>query len=202
MSTTKKLTIAVVALALSLVLVVGGTLAYLVAESNSVTNTFTYGDVQIELWETDLSGKKTDKGVVYPNIVPGDAVDKNPTVTVTANSEACYVYVMVTNGMVLDGKTIATYTPNSAWTKVGESGTTSLYCYNEIVPKADTNTDLTAVFNELTFDSALTVSDIEKLKENADAKITVNAYAHQADNTTVDVANAAAKEWAGITAAN
>ena len=75
---------------LSLVLLLGcslsGTLAWLADKTDPVTNTFTVGDVNIELDETT--------GTEY-KIVPGVNIAKDPKVTVKADSEACWLFVKV-----------------------------------------------------------------------------------------------------------
>ena len=83
MTTTKKLVVAVVALSLALVFVIGGTLAFLIAESNTVKNTFTYGSIALEL--TEDNGNDKD-GLEFTNVVPGDVLAKDPTVTVKSGS--------------------------------------------------------------------------------------------------------------------
>lgn len=189
MTTTKKLVIAVVALSLALVCAIGGTLAFLIAESDTVTNTFTYGTITLELSEKN----KTDKdGLAFTNVVPGDELDKDPVVTVVEGSEACYVYVLIDNQL----GTAATYNIGEQWTKAGESGTKVLYRYNDIVDATKGVKDL-AVFTKLKFGSNLVKADVEKL---AGKNVVISAYAHQSDNTDVATANAAAIAWAGVTA--
>lgn len=77
--------ISIVAIALVLCCVVGGTLAWLRAETTPVVNTFTYGDINITLTETTTNYK----------MVPGSNIAKDPMVTVKANSEACYLFVKI-----------------------------------------------------------------------------------------------------------
>ena len=67
------------ALVLAIGCAVGGTLAWLISQTNPVVNTFTYGDINIDLKE-DTKGPYT--------ITPGKAITKDPKVTVKANSEA------------------------------------------------------------------------------------------------------------------
>ena len=79
---------------------VGATLAYL-TDDDSVKNTFTVGKVEINLDETSVDengksdGNRTETGNGY-NLLPGQEYDKDPTVTVKANSEDCYVRIKVT----------------------------------------------------------------------------------------------------------
>lgn len=193
MTTNKKLVIAVIALSLALVCTIGGTLAFLVAKSNTVTNTFTYGQIALELSENN----KTDKdGLEFTNVVPGDELDKDPVITVVKGSEACHVYVLIDNQL----GDAATYNIDGAvWTKVGEAGTKVLYRYKEIVDAADEAEDL-KVFTKLTFDDALDKDAIDKL---AGKEVVISAYAHQSENIgSVTVADTGAITWAGVTASN
>ena len=194
MSLTKKLIIAVVALSLVLVGVISGTLAYLVAESNTVTNTFTYGKIEITLAETKGTQDSTDSTKRnFANIVPGDVIDKDPVVTVAKGSEKCYVYVLIENQL----GTAATYNiATNNWIKVGESSTKVLYRYNTVVDARSADQQLT-VFTKLTF---VTTLDKDGLTSLANKNVVISAYAHQSENTTETTATAAAIDWAGVTA--
>ncbi len=81
---------------------VGATLAYLTSTDTNV-NTFTVGNVEITLDEakvTDEDGRVADHATrVKENkyhMQPGLVYQKDPTVTVKANSENCYVRMLVT----------------------------------------------------------------------------------------------------------
>ena len=85
----RKLIIAL-ALCLALALGIGGTMAYLTATTTAVVNTFTIGNVGLELKEEKgdlVDGKHQFK------MIPGNTIDKDPTVTVTAGSENCWLFV-------------------------------------------------------------------------------------------------------------
>jgi hypothetical protein len=71
---------------------VGGTIAYLQDATKPVENVFTTSHVDIDLTET----KKTFK------MVPGTSIEKDPKVTVKANSEACWLFVKVDKSENLD----------------------------------------------------------------------------------------------------
>lgn len=80
---------------------VAGTLAYLQAKSDVVQNTFTVGDVQIDLDEADVNeyGVKLNDNRVKANdykLLPGHTYVKDPTVTVKADSEESYIRMFVT----------------------------------------------------------------------------------------------------------
>ena len=185
----KKFLIVLVALVLSVTCTIGVTLAWLVAESNVVTNKFTYGTITIEVSE---SNKQDKDGLDYTNVVPGDELAKDPVVTVVKGSEACYVYVLIDNQL----GSAATYDIASTWVKVGESGTKVLYRYTTVVNALNVEQDC-PVFTELTFSGDLKVEDVKNL---AGKNVVISAYAHQADNTDEATATAAAIAWAKVTA--
>lgn len=216
--TIKKLTIAVVALSLVLLGVVGGVIAWLTAESGTVTNTFSYGTINIALSETSGSLKATvnGTGLDFTHVVPGDKLEKEVTVTVKEGSEKCYVYVLVTNNLAitsLNGAApaydIDLYDAGSnsdgKWALVATSADnkTMLYRYTATVNAVDGDKEL-PVFNNVIFAGNLTNADIEQL-EAIDEGIVLKAYAHQAENladtddASVALADAAAKTWAGVT---
>ena len=80
--------IAMLALVLVIGCAVGGTIAWLTAQTDPVVNTFTYGDINIELTETKPKNQQA-------KIIPGVDIEKDPKVTVKANSEACWLFVKV-----------------------------------------------------------------------------------------------------------
>ena len=203
MTTNKKLVVAVVALSIALVCAIGGTLAFIAAKSNSVINTFTYGKIALTLTETE--GTENNGVREFENIVPGAEVKKDPTVSVLANSENCYVYAKVVNNVVLDGNVVVTCNINtSQWTLVKEVKNTdgsvvSLYQYtgndDDIVEKASDDTVLPALFETVTFDSDIESEDLTALDAITD-DIVITAYAHQADYTSDETADNAAIQWA------
>lgn len=164
---------------------VGGTLAWLTATSGPVTNTFTVGDINITLAESTPPNYK---------IVPGGEDNKDPTITVSKNSENCYVYVTVDNNVVLNGTTVAT--PNidpTNWISVQTQGTKTLYRYKDVVLASTTNDQPLPVFTKVVYSDTITKGNINTL---ANTTIVINGFAHQSDNTTLSVANDAAIAWA------
>ena len=105
----KKLLTAALLTVTALTLVVAsvlGTIAYLTA-SSAVSNTFTVGNVAIDMWETkvDENGEPVDpaattKANVY-KLVPGEKYMKDPTIEVksTLNGEDMYLFVKSQNGI-------------------------------------------------------------------------------------------------------
>lgn len=76
---------------------VGGTLAWLSAKTQTVTNTFTIGNITISLTETGAEDTNADGKLDSKSfkLIPGTKYTKDPTVTVGANSESCYLFVKV-----------------------------------------------------------------------------------------------------------
>ena len=67
---------------------IGGTFAYFTA-TQSITNTFTVGNVRIRLYEGDNNNAPTTLSFIS---VPGKSYEKNPTVEVLEKSEDCYLF--------------------------------------------------------------------------------------------------------------
>ena len=160
------------------------TVAYLTSVK-VVTNTFTVGNVTITLDETDvdLYGKKDGDARVTKNeykLIPGHEYVKDPTVTVLANSENCYVFVKVDNGIaaIEAGDKIATQITTNGWTAL--DGNEGVYWCEYTSNPAD---EKIPVFGEFTIATNADVSTYES------KKIVVTAYAVQKDG--IDIVQAA-----------
>ena len=170
----KKKTLALV-LALTLLVagVVGGTLAWLTDQTAEVKNTFTVGDINIGLTETTADYK----------MIPGNTIAKDPTVTVKANSEACWLFVKVTKSENLD--TFITYAIADDWTVL--PGVDGVY-YREVPASAADQTFSVLAGDAVTVKSNVTKTMLETAKTDAPT-LTFKAYAIQKDHfTTADAA--------------
>ena len=116
---------------------VAGTVAWLTDKTDSVVNTFTESDVDISLSETTGNSYK---------MVPGATIDKDPVATVVAGSEACYLFVEIseTGGYTVDETTYTfddfmTYAIAEGWTPLeGDSLTAPTYViYREVSASND-----------------------------------------------------------------
>lgn len=175
---------------------VGGTLAWII-DSKSVTNTFTYGDINITLDEakTNEDGQPIDEqGNVVTDLtkadrtegedgnqykmIPGSSYTKDPTVTVLKGSEACWLFIEITE--VNDAGSFLTYSVDAAWTQL--SGSTNVY-YREVA-----ESDADQPFNVLTGKQVTVSGDVTKeaLKSIGTKypQLTFTAYAVQKDNVT------------------
>lgn len=185
---------------------VGITLAYL-TDTDSNTNTFTVGNVQITLDEKDVDDStknaERDKANAY-HLLPGHSYEKDPQVTVLANSEDSYVRMIVdVEGMdelkaafPNDGDTAKYYANNvfllqylvdgwdeTTWIFVdsykessdGKVGTYE-FRYKEIVKKADSDQTLEPLFTHVVIPGEI---DNDHLAHLANVKIIAKAHAIQ-----------------------
>lgn len=107
---------ALVVLSLMMVLVmaaVGGTVAWLTDSTQEVKNTFTTSDIDITLEETGANDNTDGSQSNSYKMVPGYTITKDPTVTVNANSEKCYLFVKVVKSSNFD--TFMSYTMADNW---------------------------------------------------------------------------------------
>ena len=178
---------------------VGVTVAYLTSTSTEVQNTFTIGDVKIDLDEAAVEYNAADNNYVDKgtrvqqntyNILPGTVVFKDPTITVYKDSENCYVRAIVTvtypdaaNTFDVSwlGATGSGWTRTDGTPELGADGNYTLeleYRYDTVVGKnTDGPTVLPAIFTTLAIPTTLTNTDIAKL---ASFKIDVVGHAIQA----------------------
>lgn len=163
------------ALLMAFVLVIAGTvgvtLALLTSKSETVTNTFSIGNVKISLAETT-----TDNDY---KLIPGNTISKDPTITVGADSEDCWIYVRLE--VANDLAAVLTLDYDAAWeVKSTTAGTATTVII--LKPKATkTANDKIAVFgdnNILVKDNA-TADDLDKAN---DKTLVVTAYAVQKAN--------------------
>lgn len=182
-----KAMIAASAATVALLGAVGGTVAWLIAESDTVTNTFTYGDINITLTEDDVDEDGDPTANTY-EMVPGNAIAKNPTITVEADSEASWLFVKLEESDNFD--TFLTYELAEGWTAL--EGVDGVY-YQEAAATGDAAVEYGVLAN----DEVVVAEDITKEQFNAlDATgafptLTVSAYAVQKDNIAT-----AADAWA------
>ena len=177
-----------------------GTMAYLTS-TDTVTNTFTVGKVNIKLDEAkaNLDGSLVaDADRVKANeykLLPGHTYNKDPMVTVLSGSESSYVKMTVTFSKA--NELDAIFAPDGAdltrifngydasnWiakgnTKDATANTrTYEFWYKEAVGAPDGDVALDALFDSITVPGEITN---EQLATIEGMTITVNAYAIQAD---------------------
>ena len=182
-----------VSIALTLVLcsVIGGTVAWLIDDTDPVVNTFTYGDINITLSETDTNkdGDNNPNTNNYP-MIPGKTITKDPKVTFKANSENAWLFVKLEKSTNFDS--FMTYEIADGWTKLTDG------VYFKEVDKADTDAEFAVIKNNtVKVKGEVTKEMLNALNANGAnnyPKLTVTAYAVQRDADIEDL-NTAAKAW-------
>ena len=170
--------VAMLALVLVIGCAVGGTVAWLTAQTDSVVNTFTYGDINIDLKETKPVKNQA-------KIIPGVDIEKDPKVIVKANSEACWLFVKVEEGgMFVDN--MVTYSIANDWTEV--DGTENVY-YREVDAATTDQEFYVLEDNKVTVSEDLTKDKIKDINDHP--TLTFTAYAVQKDGI-----DSAATAWA------
>lgn len=187
------------ALLLALVLVfgaaVGGTIAYLTDTTDPVTNTFTVGKVDITLTETFNTDTDNDgtNDAWKAQLIPGTTYAKDPVVTVTANSEDCWLFVKFEEKN--DSATYLTYTSNltaeNGWTQ-GDGTNIPADVWYRAVNKADTVKTFQLLAGDNTYPTGcISVKDTvtnENMTAASNAQLVYTAYACQSANMTVNAA--------------
>ncbi|MCB6993028.1 SipW-dependent-type signal peptide-containing protein [bacterium 210820-DFI.6.37] len=176
----KKLLTTGLAVALAaLLLIGGGTFAYLQGTSESVKNTFETNKVDVTLTETEGEELKYNY-----NIVPGTTQPKNPKVTVD-NTVDAYVFVEVTD----DTQGLVDYEIDKDVWKLLDGFSNVYYA---VVLEGESFTDVSILKDdEVTYSAALGNSDMldEKTGElKTGIELTFKAYAIQKEGFTDAVA--------------
>lgn len=143
------------ALALLMGCAIGGTIAWLTDTTQEVKNTFTTSNIDITLTETDATPGTDGNQTRNYTMVPGWTMAKDPVVTVSAESEDCYLFVKVekTGSATLGtgdaaqtlgidnylAYNLATEDATAGWTQLKDADNKDVpNVYYRIVNKADT----------------------------------------------------------------
>ena len=199
MKTKKKALLMTLCAVMLVVASVMGTMAYLTSQ-DSVTNTFTVGNVQIKLDEAKanpdgalVQGADRVKENSY-KLLPGHTYNKDPMVTVLKGSESSYVKMTVTFSKAAelddifapgaDMTSIFNGYDSTNWTYKGNTENTTAntrtyeFWYKETVAAPDADVALDALFDSITVPESITNAQLATIEGMT---ITVNAYAIQAD---------------------
>lgn len=176
--------------AVALNTVIGGTIAWLVSETDPVTNTFTYGDIDITLTETDTGDNDGDAGTNTYEMVPGKEIAKDPLITVLEDSEDCWLFAEIETTEGFDD--FIEYSIADGWIPLdGEDG---VY-YREVTKSDEAQEFYVIADNIVTVKDDVTKEMLNRLGEDGSISLTVTAYAVQRDGT-IEAINTAAEAWA------
>lgn len=187
----KKLLAMCMVVCLSAVAVVGGTMAYF-TDTADKTNTFTVGNVDIELTEPNWDDHGEDEA---KTVYPGEPLDKDPTVANIGNNP-CFVRVSVSNLDQFGNKGDIVYLTNWVEGALGKGwvdGKDGYFYWTQPLVVKDTEDDswnnglaskTTPVFDQIKMPTGLTGAEEAK-------NIVVTAQAVQAQG-------AKAPNWAAV----
>ena len=196
----KKKLMTVLALVLVIAMSVAGTIAFLTDTTDPITNTFTVGKVDITLTETfntDTNGDQ-ENDAWQAQLIPGTTYTKDPVVTVTADSEDCWLFVKFEeNG---NPSTYLNYTSNltaaNGWTQ-GDGTNIPANVWYRAVNKADATKSFQLLAGDNTYPTGcISVKDTvtkDNMNTAAEAELVYTAYACQKANMSVEAA------WAQFT---
>ena len=178
---TSKLLVVMLSLIMVVGCAVGGTLAWLTAESSEVKNTFTTSDIGVTLEETETDFQ----------MVPGHTIAKDPKAAVTKGSEEAWLFVKIEESTNFDD--YMTYEIADGWALV--SGTTNVYARK--VEESNIGTTYSVLKDdEVTVKGSVTKQMMAEA-ENNQPTLTFTAYASQLmKNATTEFS--AAEAWHNV----
>jgi len=183
---------------------IGGTLAYFTDKTQVTTNTFTVGNVNIELDEAVVDvygedqGTRSAEGNEY-KLIPGHTYTKDPMVTVKPGTEKSYIRMLVTFNMSDEVESILgpNFLPENfvggwvpeTWVSTGvvekdEDAKTLTYefrYYTTVENLTTSDLELDELFETFTLPADLTNNEVKELNG---LNISVVAHAIQADGLT------------------
>ena len=202
----KKRKTIIAAIILLLILIIGGAIAYF-TDKDTATNTFTIGDVEIEVVESQWSKTDADNDDVpdaAQDRMPGQTVTKDPKIHNKSAANSAYVFMKVVSpcstGEVVDGnptpvRELFTYTANSGWYLMTPSNScqggsvTRIYAYGTETTMTElaaedansTNDDTTTLFNNVLVNPNL---DGSEKGITGKLNMVITGYAIQKDGIT------------------
>lgn len=160
----------------------GGTLAWLVSAPKPVVNTFTYGDINITLTESDTGDGDEDANTNAYKMHPGQPITKDPLVTVKQGSEDCWLFVKLEKSENFDD--FMTFGTAEGWTQLTDaSGAAVEGVYYRSVTAAEA-AQADKAFAVLLDDTVNVKAEVTKAQLNALTEetfptLTITAYAVQ-----------------------
>ena len=186
----KKTLVIILALTVTMVTAAGGTLAFLYGTQN-VKNTFTYGDIQIDLEETDtgLDPDQNPDTNQYP-MLPGQPIHKDPKVTVYAGSLDCWLFVELTESW--NFADYLSYTVADGWEPL--EGVPGVFC-RAVDAMAESQTFPVIKDDLIYMKESVTLGQLATLTDADYPTLTIKAYAIQRSAAIEETATAQAA-WA------
>lgn len=188
-----KIVVAIISLLSICSFVIGTSVAWLTSKTEDLVNTFTYGDINIKLDETDTNDGDENINTNEYKMLPGNEITKDPKVTVIATSENSYLFVKLTKSENFDN--FMTFEIAEGWTLL--EGTTDVY-YREVT-KSDKDQEFTILKdNKVKVKEEVTKAMLNELDKDGKKDyptLTITAYAVQRDGK-IEAIDTPAEAWA------
>lgn len=195
----KKLFIIVVSILSICSFLVGTSVAWLSSKTDEVINTFTYGDINIKIEETDTGDNDNNEFTNEYKMLPGNKITKDPKITVLANSEDSYLFVEIKESE--NFKDFMKYELVEGWTLV--EGTENVYVRE--VTKSDKDQELFVLKdNTVTVLESVTKAMLNNLDKDGQTKyptLSFTAYAVQRDSK-IEAIDTAVEAWSIVSSNN
>lgn len=189
----KKLFIIVVSILSICSFLVGTSVAWLSSTTDTVVNTFTYGDINIKIEETDTGDNDNNEFTNEYKMLPGNKITKDPKITVLANSEDSYLFIEIKESE--NFKDFMKYELVEGWTLV--EGTENVYVKE--VTKSDKDQEFFVLKdNTVTVLESVTkamLNDLDKDGQTNYPTLSFTAYAVQRDSK-IEAIDTAVEAWA------
>ena len=188
-----KIVVAIISLLSICSFVIGTSVAWLTSKTEDLVNTFTYGDINIKLDETDTNDGDENINTNEYKMLPGNEITKDPKVTVIANSEDSYLFVKLTKSENFDN--FMTFEIAEGWTLL--EGTTDVY-YREVTKSDKDQEFIVLKDNKVKVKEEVTKAMLNELDKDGKKDyptLTITAYAVQRDGK-IEAIDTPAEAWA------
>ena len=167
---------------------ISGTVAWMFVKADPVSNTFTYGEIKIDLTETDTKDDDDDGLTNSYSFTPDAVIAKDPLVTVGAGGEDSWVFVEVAESRnfsdymeyeVAEGwKPLDGHQNQSGTNDAGDAVIISIY-YREAAASAEDQSFPVLKGNIVTVKSSVTQEELDALTAEEYPTLDFKAYAVQ-----------------------
>lgn len=171
--------------------VIGGTLSWLMTSTDPIVNVFTYGDIRITLTET--KGEELSDGR-YFKMTPGKVIEKDPKISVLADSEDCWLFVKIDESSDKALSDYIEYAIADGWTALQEAP--GVY-FRTVDNSSEAQNFPVLKDDKVSVKGSVTLEMLQVLDSSNYPKMTFTGYAVQRD-MSIDAIDSAAEAWALI----
>lgn len=194
-----KLVIIVISILSVCSFLIGTSVAWLSSKTDEVINTFTYGDINIKIEETDTGDNDNNEFTNSYKMLPGNKITKDPKITVLKDSEDSYLFIEIKESE--NFKNFMKYELVEGWTLV--SGTENVYV-REVTKKDSDQEFYVLKDNTVTVLESVTkqmLNDLDKNGQTNYPTLSFTAYAVQRDSH-IEAIDSAVKAWSIVSSNN